>query len=385
MRSDSSLKNTIIASQHLLVTLRRWFGAVRDDAGCWRSARAGKPAAQTPRDSRRRNGKSAQSEAKPLIFVSYATDDTLRGSHKFCGGEKLLNNLVVLLRRHGYEAWMVSTDGKHSDWLAEHAPFLSTSEFIAKRALSTDYRCVTSWIKARAFLDNCPRFYFWDQELGASSRSHFPDLARAMARGRIIRTAGVNRVVQAWHMAVFGREAALLRQLVDEKYWKPVPERKVPRRVGFFDEGDHTWSYIETIKRITRKAGIELEFHQLSGMEVEIIDQMQTCGVFLALNIGKSPWGEGGPMTPQEAMLCGTVPVGFDLKGIWEFVQQHYNGIVTEEIRPERMAEALCWIYSQSDRLSIMGDRCLKIAQAAHTMEARWPAVRRFLDLEQDV
>jgi hypothetical protein len=30
-----------------------------------------------------------------------------------------------------------------------------------------------------------------------------------------------------------------------------------------------------------------------------------------------------------------------------------------------------------------MSRRCLEITAAAHTMEARWPAVRRFLDLPE--
>src|SRR5258705_11948538 len=70
------------------------------------------------------NGKSAHREptAQPSIFISYATREGFTGSHRYCGGEKLLNNLVLLLRRHGYDAYMVSLDGAHSNWLVEHAP-----------------------------------------------------------------------------------------------------------------------------------------------------------------------------------------------------------------------------------------------------------------------
>lgn len=378
MKADSVLKSTTIAWHRLKLAARRCIDAMREDVGRIRPPKASDRSGALP--ERYVPGASA---TKPLIFASYAADDSLRGSHKFCGGEKLLNNLVLLLRRHGYEAWMVSTDGKHSDWLAEHAPFLSVEEFRAKRAAATESRCLTSWIKARAFLDDCPKFYFWDQELGASARSHFPELARMMSKKRIIRAAGVNRVVQAWHMATFGGEPAILRQLVDEKYWRPSPERRIARRVGYFDEGDHTGPYIETIKRITGYAGLDLEFHQLRGVEREIIDQMRTCAVFLALNIGKSPWGEGGPMTPQEAMACGTVPICFDLKGAWEFIQQDYNGIITSEIRPELMAAALVSIHRQPGRLEEMSRRCTDITRSSHTMEARWKDVVKFLDLPE--
>ena len=322
--------------------------------------------------------------ARPLVFASYATDETLKGSHRFCGGEKLLNNLVLLLRRHGYEAWMVSLDGQHSDWLVEQAPYLSIADFRRRRAEATGVRCVTSWIKARAFLENTPRFYFWDQELGASSRSHFPELARMMAKGRIIHAAGVNRTVQAWHRTVFETSAMLLRQLVDERHWKPDDSKRRRNRVGYFDEGPHTEEYIRIIGERTASEGLRLEFVRLQGVEREIIHQMQQCAVFLALNIGKSPlWGEGGPMTPQEAMACGTVPVCFDMNGPWEFIQQHYNGVITERIAPESMAAGLLKIYAQPERLEGMSRRCLEITAASHTMESRWQAVRDFLDLPE--
>jgi len=326
---------------------------------------------------------SARPES-PLIFVSYCAGSKLKGSHKFCGGEKLLNNLVLLLRRHGYAAFMVSLDGEHSHWLLEHAPYISLEKFIQEKNNAADVRCVTSWIQADAYLEHCPKFYFWDQELGASARSHFPKLADQMAANRIVRTAGVNRVVQTWHTAVFARETSLLRQLVDEHHWRPDPARRLRHRVGYFDEGSHTGGYIQVIQNMCLSAGLKLEFFQLCGVEKEIISQMQTCAVFLTLNIGKSVWGEGGPMTPQEAMACGTVPICFDLKGAWELIQQGYNGIITDEIRPELMGRALIEIYESPGRLELMSRRCVEITASSHTMEARWPTVRRFLDLPEE-
>lgn len=375
MHPQSKFKQTIIAWHHLRLAVRRWLRVLRDDVS-WNflPRRKGKP---DPRAE-----VSSVGSPKPAVFVSYATDDHLRGSHKFCGGEKLLNNLVLLLRRHGYEAWMVSSDGRHADWLAEHAPFLSMDEFRSRLSSTPEVRCVTSWIPARAFLDHCPRFYFWDQELAASSRSHFPQLASLMARGRIIRTAGVNRAVQAWHRATFGEPALLLRQLVDEKFWQPDESRRVAGRVGYFDEGEHGERFVGEIRERTKAAGLNLEFHRLAGVEKEIIAQMQTCGTFLALNVGKSPlWGEGGPMTPQEAMACGTVPVCFDINGPWELIQQNYNGIVLSDFTPAAMAEALIGIYGGPGRREEMSRRCLAMTKAAHTMEARWPDVCRFLNL----
>ena len=194
---------------------------------------------------------------RPSIFVSYATNEGLKGSHRYCGGEKLLNNLVLLLRRHGYDAYMVSLDGTHANWLVEHAPFLSVEEFVRRASEAKSVRCVTSWILAKAFLERCPRVYFWDQELATTTRSQFPALARLTRKKRIIATAGLNRSIQAWHMAVFERRASLLRTLVDERYWQPDEQRRLPQRIGYMDEGPLTGVFIETIKRITVEKGLE--------------------------------------------------------------------------------------------------------------------------------
>lgn len=369
-----TFKRTRIAASRLVVALRGILSAVRSDLGGLRVPISNTGARAWPG--------MPETKVRPVIFASYAADESVKGSHRFCGGEKLLNNLVLLLRRRGFEAWMVSLDGNHSNWLAEHAPFVSIEEFRRRRSAATEVRCVTSWIKARAFLEQTPRFYFWDQELGASSRSHFPELARMTAKGRILQTAGVNRAVQAWHRTVFERPATVLRQLVDENYWKPDESRRIRHRVGYFDEGSHSEDYVRVIREQCVARGLRLEFARLQGIEREVIDQMQQCAVFLALNIGKSPlWGEGGPMTPQEAMACGTVPVCFDMNGPWEFIQQNYNGIITSRIDPALMAAALHDIHTRTGRLEELSRRCIEMTQASHTMEARWPAVREFLNL----
>jgi len=333
---------------------------------------------------RQNNGKALarQETSRPSIFVSYATDETLKGSHWYCGGEKLLNNLVLLLRRHGYDAYMVSMDGAHSNWLVEHAPFLSVEEFACRAAGGHPVRCVTSWVLADAFLRHCPGFYLWDQELATTSRSQFPVLARHMRQGRIRATAGLNRSIQAWHMAIFERRASLLRTLVDEQHWKPAEERRKRDRVGYMDEGSLTATFIDTIRSLTRSRGLQLEFFRLAGVEADIIKGMQTCSVFLALNVGKSPlWGEGGPMTPHEALACGAVPVCFDMNGPWELIQHGYNGFVLPEIRPEIMADQLIDIYSDAGRLEFLRNNAVAVFQTSHCMESRWPFVCQFLRL----
>jgi glycosyltransferase involved in cell wall biosynthesis len=207
-------------------------------------------------------------------------------------------------------------------------------------------------------------------------------LARHMRQGRIRATAGLNRSIQAWHMAIFERRASLLRTLVDEQHWKPAEERRKRDRVGYMDEGSLTATFIDTIRSLTRSRGLQLEFFRLAGVEADIIKGMQTCSVFLALNVGKSPlWGEGGPMTPHEAMACGAVPVCFDMNGPWELIQHGYNGFVLPEIRPEIMADQLIDIYSDAGRLEFLRNNAVAVFQTSHCMESRWPFVCQFLRL----
>jgi len=72
---------------------------------------------------------------------------------------------------------------------------------------------------------------------------------------------------------------------------------------------------------------------------------MQECGTFLGFERRESPlWGEGGPMSPQEAMACGTVPVCFDINGPWELIQQRYNGVIVAEFTPDAIGSRLIGI-----------------------------------------
>jgi glycosyltransferase involved in cell wall biosynthesis len=143
-----------------------------------------------------------------------------------------------------------------------------------------------------------------------------------------------------------------------------------------------TGAFIDTIKQFTAGRGLNLEFLQLEGVEADIIRGMQTCSVFLALNVGKSPlWGEGGPMTPHEALACGTVPISFDLNGPWELIQQDYNGVVLPETEPELMAHELVNLYREPGRLEVLRANALSMFRTSQTLESRWPAVREFLHL----
>lgn len=329
------------------------------------------------------NDQAGAGPQRPLIFASYAVDELHPGSHRYCGGEKLLNNLVLQLRRKGFDAWMVTLDGKQAGWLMEQAPCLSLEEFRGKKNSAKEVRCVTSWIDARAFLAECQSFYYWDMELATSSDYQFPRIAKAMRRGRIRNLSAFNRAIQAWFMEVFDRPCGLLRTLVDEKYWHPDEAKRVPNRVGYMDEGPHTAALIEQTRAQCKAAGLQIDFVELRGDEPAIRDGMQSCEVFLVTNPGKSPiWGEGGPMTPHEAMACGTVPVCFDLNGPRESVIDGYCGRIVVKGNNTAYASAVAELFQDRNNLRQMSTRAAEIIQESHTMEKRWPEIATFLNLE---
>ena len=128
-------------------------------------------------DSRARPAPAAPAQ-KPIIFASACASEVYHGGWKYNGGVKLLNNLVKLVRLHGYEAYMVTYDGTYEPWLIDHQPHLSIEAFRQKMRGAEDVRCLTSWAEGSAFISECRRLYFWDMELAWTEHSHFPALAR---------------------------------------------------------------------------------------------------------------------------------------------------------------------------------------------------------------
>ena len=86
-------------------------------------------------------------------------------------------------------------------------------------------------------------------------------------------------------MAQFETHCTLLQNLLDDSLWSPAGE-KIPRRVGYMNEGAHTAEYLSRIQSFTQAQGLPLDFHRISGVESEVLAGMRSCDVFLALNPG---------------------------------------------------------------------------------------------------
>jgi glycosyltransferase involved in cell wall biosynthesis len=320
--------------------------------------------------------------SKPVIFVSACKNEKNQGGWKYNGGIKELNYLVKLLRKHEYEAYIVTYDGGYEPWLIEHQPHISLEEFRSLLKTTQDVRCVTSWAIAEAFIRECSQIYFWDMELAWTEHSHFSTLASLYKR-KIKRVAAISRTIQAWHMAHFEKSCTVIPNLVDESLWFPIEAQRHPQRVGYMDEGPHTEEYITIVEDVVKSHDLELEFLLIKGCEADVLSSMRSCEIFLTMNIGKDPlWGEGGPLTPLEALATGCVPITFDILGPREIIQSGFNGIVVPPCRPDRMANALVSLYKKPGEIERIRKNALSLLNACHTFDARWPAVKEFLELD---
>jgi len=324
---------------------------------------------------------SPGNQEKTVIFASVCVDRNDKGDWRYCGGIKELNILVKLLRLRGYEAYMVTYDGTYEPWLIDHQPHISINDLQGKLSQLKDVRCVTSWAIAKSFIDACEQVYFWDMELCVTEHSHFPALAK-LYRNKMKNVAAISRTIQAWYMANFEKKCTVIPNLLDMSLWQPLESSRLVGRVGYMDEGPHTAEYIAAVQVQIRKQGIEAEFYLIRGNEDDVLSGMQSCEVFLSMNIGKDPlWGEGCPRTTIEALSVGCVVIAFDLVGNRETLLDGFNGTIVERFRPDLMADALVDLFQMPEKMVHMRTNGLSLISACHTYEKRWPAIKEFLDL----
>lgn len=318
---------------------------------------------------------------KPIIFASACVDAKNPGGWKYNGGIKELNNLVRILRDRGYEAYMVTYDGKFSPWLIEHQPHISITEFKKKISQGKNYRCVTSWALAKTFIDLSPNIYFWDMELLYTEHDHFPILTK-LYRKKIKNTAGISRTIQAWHMANFKRKCVVLPNVIDEKVWHPGNEKRNNYTIGYMNEGSHVPEYIKTIQSKTKEAGLNLNFQLIKGSEKEVLQFMRRCEIYLSFNLGKEKlWGEGCPRTIIEALSAGCISISFDIIGNREIITDNLNGIIVKNDGSQRMADALIELYKKPEKMSELHSQARLFLKNTASSESRFKAIKDFLEL----
>ena len=318
--------------------------------------------------------------SKPIIFISACENKEKSGGYKYNGGIHEYNLLAKLLRQHGYESYIVTCDGTYENWLFEHQPHISLKEFQQKKEQNQNYRCVTSWAKAKTFLDNCEKIYFWDMELHYTDHDHFSALKK-LYKTKIVKTAAISKTIQAWHMTNFEKKCIVIPNIIDEYFWKPDENKRIINRIGYMVEDEKTENLINRFKESSRQTGMNLEFYRINGSALELLNGLQSCNFFLSMNQGKDPlWGEGCPRTIIEALSAGCIVLAYDIIGNREILQHSFNGIIVPRGRHDLMEDAITSLYQNKievDRLRINGQNYL---QSCHKMESRWPAVSEFLD-----
>lgn len=319
---------------------------------------------------------------RPTIYISACVDAATPGGWKYNGGIKEFNLLSKLLRAKGYEAFIVTYDGTCEPWLIEHQAVISLAELDRRMATGEEARHVTSWVIAESYLSRLKRFYLWDMELRFTANEHFPLLFKFYRDHRIVSTAGISRTVQAWHMAHFERTCTIIPNLIDHELWFDAPDRRVRGRIGYMDEGPHTADFIDQAGRLLVEQGIPHELLKVSGDERACRDLMQTCDLFVNMNIGKDPfWGEGCPRTIIESMATGCVNLSFDIIGNREVVIPGLNAVLIPDKTPSSLATSIAQMLQDQPALEAMRIRSREVLSTCHTFEQRWPSIKKFLDL----
>ncbi len=320
---------------------------------------------------------------KPVILISSAADAQSTGWNAHNGGCKLYSLWVKLLRQHGYEAYVVTTDGTGEDWLIEMPPFLSLADAAALKASGREIRWMTGWLWAKAFLDlvGDDDLFFFDAELAFTAEAQRGLLERWMPRMACIATH--SRTQQAYYMTRYGITPMYIPEWSDTAYWTPNDRRRVTGRIGYLDEGDHTETTVRYVQQRCAEAGLTPEFVCIRGDERQVLDAMQTCDLYLGLNRGKHPlFGEGCPRGQQEAQHAGAVVAAYDVHGNREYLFDGWNGYLVANGDTDAMARRVVELLSNHWLRGEMRQRSIDFATHDFAPEVRWPLVAEFLELE---
>jgi len=84
---------------------------------------------------------------------------------------------------------------------------------------------------------------------------------------------------------------------------------------------------------------------------------------------------EGHPLTPMEALACGTPVVASDIPGPNETVEHEVNGLLVPPAEPRALAEAVCRVLGDRDLLA-------RLTRAARPSVSRFSWAERIAELE---
>lgn len=290
----------------------------------------------------------------------YASPESVRivaageRSLKYNGGTKIYNLWVKLLRQHGYEACISTVDGHYDPWLVNHQPVISNDEVNRLRIQGYDVRILTTWLHTPQFMKRVVgdgQFYYYDAELRWTL--HFrKNLDHFLRRNMIAGIGTHSRYIQAWYMAQYGIKPILINVWSDTKVFYPKPEVRVPGRIGCMVESAEDEANYEFLRRKCLGSKSCESVVKIAGDEHVVADAMRTVDIFVGLNQGKHPlWGEGCPLTQQEAMHCGCALVAFDVLGNREYLHNDWTGLLVSPGDRDGLWNAIeCLLENESEK-----------------------------------
>jgi predicted O-methyltransferase YrrM len=318
----------------------------------------------------------------PIILISSCKDASQGGDFKYNGGVKLYNLWVKLLRANGYQAFIVTYNGTYQPWLIQHQPHVSLDTVRQWKRAGFPLKFVTGWADATAFIDLADELYFYDCEIAWTSGSHFPILRKLM-KSKIRAVATHSRTQQAWYMATFNRDVILIPIWSDETYWHSKPKKRKTGLVGYMNESPTSEKEVEEIAACCNRVEVHIDFVEIKGDECNVLKMMCECDLFIGLNHGKHPlWGEGSPLTQQEAMHAGCVVIAYDVHGNREYLIPGYSGFLAPRGRSDILADYVIELMRNPELKEQIRATSLDLAARAFTSRGRWPLLREFLGLE---
>lgn len=326
-------------------------------------------------------GANAHGPRTPIVLISSCASEQEPGDAPYNGGVKLYNLWAKLLREHGVPAYVVTFDGEHTEWLEHHQPTVSLETARAWKQAGLPLRFVTGWLGADAFIDLADRLYFYDAESVYTFGLH-RKIFRRLLRGKLHAIATHSRTQQARHLAAHGRDVPLIPIWSDSTVWHTDPASRVAGRIGYTNESSASRTEAERIAAVCSSRGLSVELILAQGAEQELASILRSCDIFVGLNHGKDAlWGEGSPLTQQEAMHSGCVVVAYDVRGNREYLVDGFTGRLAPSGNVELLANLVADVLSDGE----VKERCraasLSIASRAFVAEPRWPCVARFLEL----
>lgn len=321
---------------------------------------------------------------KPIILISSSRSAQEVGDAASNGGMHLYHLWGKLLRQHGYESFLVTYDGSRVDWLIDPIPYISLDDMRQMQQSGRECRYLTGWLWASAFIDSVPNFYFYDCELAFTSdySKQRGILDRLIQQQKITKIGTNSRLHVGWYKAAYNLLPQFIGEWSDTSLWKPCPEKRVKGRIGYFWEGDHTNSDMAVLTEACTASGVEAEFIRVHGSEAEVLATLQTCDLFVGLNLGKWDGIEGCPRTGNEAQHAGAVVVAYNVWGNTEYLMDGFNGYIVRNGDTVQMADRVVELLMRPIHKETMRTHSIDYAMGYFNAEMRWEAVARFLDLE---